>query len=85
MADLRRAAGARPPGPGGDLAQVLRRRDHRPPAAGAPGRHAGRAREAVDAGAAIARVHDVREAADFLAVRAVLRGEREMPAFDAER
>jgi dihydropteroate synthase len=39
--------------------------------------------EAVDAGAAIARVHDVREAADFLAVRAVLRGEREMPAFDA--
>jgi dihydropteroate synthase len=39
--------------------------------------------EAVDAGAAIARVHDVRDAADFLAVRAVLRGEREMPAFDA--
>jgi dihydropteroate synthase len=39
--------------------------------------------EAVDAGAAIARVHDVREAADFLAVRAVLRGERELPAFDA--
>jgi dihydropteroate synthase len=38
--------------------------------------------EAVDAGAAIARVHDVREAADFLAVRGVLRGEREMPAFD---
>lgn len=40
--------------------------------------------EAADAGAAIARVHDVREAADFLAVRAVLRGERPMPAFDAE-
>jgi dihydropteroate synthase len=39
--------------------------------------------EAADAGAAIARVHDVREAADFLAVREVLRGEREMPAFDA--
>jgi dihydropteroate synthase len=38
--------------------------------------------EAVDAGAAIARLHDVREAADFLAVRAVLRGEREMPGFD---
>jgi dihydropteroate synthase len=38
--------------------------------------------EAVDAGAAIARLHDVREAADFLAVRAVLRGEREMPEFD---
>jgi dihydropteroate synthase len=29
-------------------------------------------------------VHDVREAADFLAVRAVLRGERSMPAFDAD-
>jgi len=40
--------------------------------------------EAVDAGAAIVRVHDVRDAADFLAVRAVLRGERPMPAFDAE-
>jgi dihydropteroate synthase len=39
--------------------------------------------EAADAGAAIARVHDVREAADFLAVRAVLRGERPMPSFDA--
>jgi dihydropteroate synthase len=39
--------------------------------------------EAADAGAAIARVHDVREAADFLAVRAVLRGERPLPAFDA--
>jgi dihydropteroate synthase len=39
--------------------------------------------EAADAGAAIVRVHDVREAADFLAVRAVLRGERPMPAFDA--
>jgi dihydropteroate synthase len=38
--------------------------------------------EAADAGAAIARVHDVREAADFLAVRAVMRGERPMPAFD---
>jgi dihydropteroate synthase len=39
--------------------------------------------EAADAGAAIARVHDVRDAADFLAVRAVLRGERPMPDFDA--
>ena len=39
--------------------------------------------EAVDAGAAIVRVHDVRDAADFLAVRGVLRGERPMPAFDA--
>jgi dihydropteroate synthase len=39
--------------------------------------------QAADAGAAIARVHDVRAAADFLAVRAVLRGERAMPDFDA--
>ena len=39
--------------------------------------------EAADAGAAIVRVHDVRDAADFLAVRAVLRGERPMPDFDA--
>jgi dihydropteroate synthase len=33
-----------------------------------------------DAGAHVFRVHDVAEAADFLAVRAVLRGEREVPA-----
>jgi dihydropteroate synthase len=33
---------------------------------------------AADAGAHILRVHDVREAADYLAVRAVLRGEREL-------
>jgi dihydropteroate synthase len=39
--------------------------------------------QAADAGAAIARVHDVAAAADFLAVRAVLNGERQMPAFDA--
>jgi dihydropteroate synthase len=39
--------------------------------------------EAADAGAAIARIHDVRDAADFLAVRAVLRGERPLPDFDA--
>ena len=32
----------------------------------------------VDHGAAILRVHDVRDAADFLAVRAVLRGDREV-------
>jgi dihydropteroate synthase len=38
--------------------------------------------QAADAGAAIARVHDVRAAADFLAVRAVLRGDRAMPDFD---
>jgi dihydropteroate synthase len=34
----------------------------------------------VDAGASILRVHDVAAAADFLAVRAVLRGERELAA-----
>jgi dihydropteroate synthase len=34
----------------------------------------------VDAGAAIVRVHDVAAAADFLAVRAVLRGERSLAA-----
>jgi dihydropteroate synthase len=39
--------------------------------------------EAADAGAAIARVHDVRDAADFLGVRAALRGERPLPAFDS--
>jgi dihydropteroate synthase len=36
--------------------------------------------EGVDAGAHILRVHDVREAADFLAVRAALRGERALAA-----
>jgi len=40
--------------------------------------------EAADAGAAILRVHDVRDAADFLAVRGVLRGQRPMPEFDGE-
>jgi dihydropteroate synthase len=40
--------------------------------------------EAADAGAAIARVHDVRDAADFLAVRGVLRGTRPMPDFDGD-
>jgi dihydropteroate synthase len=34
----------------------------------------------IDAGASILRVHDVAAAADFLAVRAVLRGERELAA-----
>ena len=33
----------------------------------------------VEAGAHLLRVHDVREAADFLAVRAILDGERELP------
>ncbi|MBJ7471322.1 MAG: dihydropteroate synthase [Solirubrobacteraceae bacterium] len=35
--------------------------------------------EAADAGAHMVRLHDVRAASDFLAVRAVLRGEREIP------
>ena len=39
--------------------------------------HAGRARHGADAGAHIFRVHDVAAAADFLAVRAALRGESE--------
>jgi dihydropteroate synthase len=39
---------------------------------------------AADAGAAIVRVHDVAEVADFLRVRAVLRGEAEMPPFDRD-
>jgi dihydropteroate synthase len=37
---------------------------------------------AADAGAAIVRVHDVADAVDALAVRAVLRGEAELPPFD---
>jgi dihydropteroate synthase len=36
--------------------------------------------EGVDAGAAIVRVHDVAEVGDFLAVRAALRGDREVAA-----
>jgi dihydropteroate synthase len=39
---------------------------------------------AADAGAAIVRVHDVAEVADFLRVRAVLRGEEELPPFDSD-
>ena len=35
--------------------------------------------EGVDAGAHVLRVHDVRDVADFLAVRGVLRGERAVP------
>jgi dihydropteroate synthase len=38
----------------------------------------------VEAGAAILRLHDVREAADFLRVRSVMAGEAEVGAFDAE-
>ena len=37
---------------------------------------------AADAGAAILRVHDVAETADFLRVRSVLAGDAEVPAFD---
>ncbi|HYF25700.1 MAG TPA: dihydropteroate synthase, partial [Baekduia sp.] len=39
---------------------------------------------AADAGAAMVRVHDVREAADLLAVRAVLRGDADVPDFDPD-
>jgi dihydropteroate synthase len=34
----------------------------------------------VDAGVHVLRIHDVREVAEFLAVRAVLRGESEVPS-----
>jgi dihydropteroate synthase len=50
----------------------------RPPASRDAGTLAALAHGA-DAGAHIFRVHDVAAAADFLAVRAVLRGEREIP------
>ena len=74
---LRRAARARPPDPARRLAQGLRRRDHRPRArASAIAGTLAAVAAGVDAGAAILRVHDVAAAADFLAVRAVLRGER---------
>jgi len=39
---------------------------------------------AADAGAAMVRVHDVAEAVDALAVRAVLRGEAPVPEFDRD-
>ncbi len=39
---------------------------------------------ATDNGAAIVRVHDVRAAADFLAVRSVLQGEAEVPDYDPD-
>jgi len=39
---------------------------------------------AADAGAAIVRVHDVADAVDALHVRRVLRGDDEVPVFDAE-
>jgi dihydropteroate synthase len=37
---------------------------------------------AADAGASVVRVHDVAAASDYLRVRAVLAGERDVPAFD---
>jgi dihydropteroate synthase len=39
---------------------------------------------AADAGAAIVRVHDVAETADFLRVRAVLAGDAQIPSFDRD-
>jgi dihydropteroate synthase len=39
---------------------------------------------AADAGAAIVRVHDVAETADFLRVRSVLAGDAEVPVFDTD-
>jgi dihydropteroate synthase len=39
---------------------------------------------AAEAGAAMVRVHDVRETVDFLRVRAVLLGEEDVPDFDAD-
>jgi dihydropteroate synthase len=40
--------------------------------------------ECVGGGGQILRVHDVRAVADFLAVRAVLRGDAPMPSFDPD-
>ena len=74
-AAARRAGGARAAAAAGGLAQGLPRRDHRPRAARARGGDArGASSSGVRAGASILRVHDVAAAADFLAVRAVLRG-----------
>ena len=53
----------------------------RPPAERDPGTLAALG-EGVDAGASILRVHDVAGAADYLAVRSVLRGERVLGALD---
>ena len=56
---------------------------HRPPEERLGGTLAAVA-HAVEAGAGVLRVHDVAEAADFLAVRRVLSGDEELGAFDAE-
>jgi dihydropteroate synthase len=55
----------------------------RPPAERLPGTLAA-AGWAADAGAAILRVHDVGAVRDFLAVRRVLAGEEELPAYDGD-
>ncbi len=75
----RRGARARAPGAAGGLAQGLPRRAHRRAArASAARRTLAALAHGVDAGAHVLRVHDVAAAADFLAVRAALRGEREL-------
>jgi dihydropteroate synthase len=56
---------------------------HRPPAERLGGTLAAVA-HAVEAGAGVLRVHDVAEAADFLAVRRVLSGADELGAFDPD-
>jgi dihydropteroate synthase len=56
---------------------------HRPPEERLGGTLAAVA-HAVEAGAGVLRVHDVAEAADFLAVRRVLSGDEELGAFDAD-
>ena len=55
----------------------------RPPAERLPGTLAA-AGWAADAGAAILRVHDVGAVRDFLAVRRVLAGDEELPAYDRD-
>jgi dihydropteroate synthase len=55
----------------------------RPPAERLPGTLAA-AGWAADAGAAILRVHDVGAVRDFLAVRRVLAGEEDLPAYDRD-
>ena len=79
-ARLDAAARARAPAAAGGLAQGLRRRDHRPRARASAiaGTLAALALRRRRRGARSLRVHDVAAAADFLAVRAVLRGEREL-------
>ena len=87
VAVLRRAGGAARRS-GRPLLLAVSRKDFVGAITGrAPARARWRARwrrsaHGVDAGAHILRVHDVGAAADFLAVRAVLRGERELGALE---